>query len=64
MIEICRDVLSKKGRYMNISAKARAASNSRWLENTENLECYSELFNLPYGHKDRVRLNQINGIIT
>ncbi len=63
MIEICRDVLSKKGRYMNLSAKARNAANSRWLENPENIDCYQELFNIPYGHKDRVRLNDINGII-
>lgn len=63
MIKVCRDVLSKKGRYMNLSSKARSAANTRWLENPENLDCYSELFTLPYGHKNRVRLNQINGII-
>jgi glycosyltransferase involved in cell wall biosynthesis len=57
------DVLSKKGRYMNISTKARRDANSRWLENDENIHCYTELFNHPYGHKERKRLNAINGII-
>lgn len=57
------DVLSKKGRYMNISAKARGDANDRWLENDANIHCYTELFNHPYGHKERKRLNTINGII-
>ena len=63
MIAQIDDVLSKKGRYMNISAKARREANSRWLENDDNIHCYTELFNHPYGHKERKRLNAINGII-
>lgn len=63
MIAQIDDVLSKKGRYMNISAKARRDANSRWLENDDNINCYTELFNHPYGHKERRRLNAINGII-
>jgi len=62
MIEVINEVLSKKGRYMNLSAKARAAANSRWLENSENIGCYKELMTLPYGDKGRERLNFINGI--
>jgi glycosyltransferase involved in cell wall biosynthesis len=62
MIEIVDEVLAKKGRYMNLSAKARATANTRWLENAENLQCYTELFTKPYGDKERVRLNEINGI--
>lgn len=62
MIEVIKDVLSKKGRYMNLSAKARAAANTRWLENPENLQCYTELFMNPHGDKNRVRLNEINSI--
>jgi glycosyltransferase involved in cell wall biosynthesis len=62
MIEVVREVLSKKGRYMNLSAKARAAANTRWLENPENLQCYRELFLEPWGSKERPRLNEINGI--
>lgn len=62
MISVIKDVLSKKGRYMNISAAARKEANSRWLENPENLGCYQELFNHSYGSPQRVRLNKINGI--
>jgi hypothetical protein len=63
MISIIDDVLSKKGRYMNISAKARNDANKRWLENDENISCYSELFSHPYGDPMRKTLNSINGII-
>jgi hypothetical protein len=63
MIETIQDVLSKKGRYMNLSAKARATANGRWLENPENLQCYKELMTIPYASKERTRLNEINGIV-
>lgn len=63
MIEVIDDVLSKKGRYMNICNKARAEANKSWLENDENIACYQELFGHPYGHTERKRLNAINGII-
>jgi glycosyltransferase involved in cell wall biosynthesis len=62
MIEIIDDVLSKKGRYMNLSAKARAQANTRWLENPENFACYVELMTKPYGDSGRTRLNELNGI--
>lgn len=62
MIEVIDDVLSKKGRYMNICNKARAEANKSWLENAENIACYQELFGHPYGSPERKRLNAINGI--
>jgi len=62
MIQQIRDVLSKKGRYMNICAAARKNAESRWLENDENINCYKELFLHPYGSKERVLLNKINNI--
>jgi hypothetical protein len=62
MIAIIDDVLSKKGRYMNLSAKARKSADERWLENDDNINKYVELFTLPYGHPDRKLLNAINGI--
>ena len=62
MISVIDDVLSKKGRYMNISAKARNDANKRWLENGDNIECYAELFRHPYGDPNRKILNAINGI--
>ena len=63
MVEVVREVLSKKGRYMNLSAKARASANTRWLENEENLKCYVELFSHPWSSKERTRINEINKII-
>jgi hypothetical protein len=63
MIDIVDDVLSKKGRYMNISTKMRKMADSRWLEDEDNINKYVELHTLPYGHKDRKLLNAINGII-
>jgi hypothetical protein len=62
MISVIDDVLSKKGRYMNLSAKARKAADGRWLENEDNINKYVELFTLPFGHPDRKLLNPINGI--
>lgn len=62
MIEVIDDVLSKKGRYMNICNKARSEANKNWLENPENIACYQELFGHPFGHPERKRLNAINGI--
>lgn len=62
MIEVIDDVLSKKGRYMNICNKARSVANRSWLENPENIACYQELFGHPFGHPERKRLNAINGI--
>jgi len=62
MLTVIEDVLSKKGRYMNLSAKARASANSRWLENSQNIGCYKELMTLPYGDKNRELLNSINNI--
>ena len=62
MIEMIDDVLSKKGRYMNLSAKFRKMSEGRWLENEDNINKYVELFNYPYGHPERKLLNTINGI--
>ncbi|NBO99114.1 MAG: glycosyltransferase family 1 protein [Proteobacteria bacterium] len=62
MIGIVRDVLSRKGRYMNICAAARKNADSRWMENSSNLDCYYELFNYPFGAPERVNINRINGI--
>lgn len=60
MIEQLNDILSKKGRYMNLSAKGRAAANTRWLENPENIDCYTEVFTLPVGDPKRVNLSRFN----
>jgi len=60
MIKVVRDVLSKKGRYMNVCSAARKNADQRWLE--DNIETYYELFNHPYGSPERKILNKINGV--
>jgi len=62
MVAIVRDVLSKKGRYMNICASARKQADQRWLELPSNIGCYNELFTTPYGSPNRPLINKINGI--
>ena len=62
MLTMIDDVLSKKGRYMNLCAKGRKDADTRWLENQENIQCYYELFSHPYGDPKRTRLNRINGL--
>jgi len=62
MISQIEDILSKKGRYMNICQKARNDAEKMWLENDENIQLYFELFNYPYADSRRVLLNKLNGI--
>jgi hypothetical protein len=62
MIGLLEDILSKKGRYMNLSAKARQVASTRWLETDENIDKYVELYTLPYGDPGRKLLNSLNNI--
>lgn len=62
MIDQLDEILGKKGKYMNISSKFRKMAESRWLELDENIDKYSELYLLPYGHPDRKLLNKLNNI--
>lgn len=62
MIKVIRDVLSKKGRYMNLCAAAYKRAEARWME--DNIDCYEELFKYPYGSPERKKLNKINNITT
>lgn len=62
MIDQLDDILSKKGRYMNISAKFRKIADDRWLELDKNIDKYVELYTLPYGDPNRKLLNAINKI--
>ena len=62
MIDLIEDTLSKKGKYMNQSAKYRKLAESRWLENKDNLDKYFELYNYPYGDPNRKLINSINDL--
>jgi hypothetical protein len=62
MIDQLDDILGKKGKYMNHSARFRRIAESRWLELDENIDKYKELYSLPYAHPDRKLLNALNNI--
>jgi hypothetical protein len=62
MIERVEEALEKKGKYMNICAKARKVAESRWLESEDNINKYVELYSHPYGDPQRILLNKINNI--
>lgn len=62
MIDQLDDILAKKGKYMNISAKFRKAADLRWLELDENIDKYVQLYTLPYGDPRRTLINPINGL--
>lgn len=60
MIGQIEETLSKKGRYMNMCAKARKVAEERWLENDDNYMKYYELYNFPCGDSNRKLLNSLN----
>lgn len=60
MVDQLDTILSKKGKYMNISAKFRKIADDRWLEKDENIDKYYELYTLPYKDPNRKLLNKIN----
>jgi len=60
MIDCIDEAVSKKGKYMNISSKARRIAETRFLENEENISKYFELYNYPYKSIKRQYLNIVN----
>lgn len=62
MIDQIDHLMSDKTDYMKVVRKGRQYIDTRWLEHPDNMGKYTELYTLPYGHKDRVLLNHSNGI--
>lgn len=62
MVDQLDEILGKKGRYMNISAKHRKLVENRWLELDQNIDKYLELYTLPYGDPKRKLINSINNL--
>ena len=62
MVDQIDHVMKDKNTFMKIVRKGRMLADKRWLENPENIDKYTELYTLPYGHKDRELLNSLNGI--
>jgi glycosyltransferase involved in cell wall biosynthesis len=62
MVDQLDVILGKKGKYMNLSAKARKFADSRWLELDQNIDKYVELYTHPYGDPNRKLINKLNGL--
>lgn len=52
--------LRRAGHYKNSTYKRRRVAEERFLENENNLNCYMELFTLPYGDPRRVNIKRFN----
>lgn len=60
MIDQIKGILSDKTDYMKHCRKANMSVQSRWLENSNNLDKYVEMYSLPYGDPNRKLLNRQN----
>lgn len=60
MIQRIRETLNNSSKYKSEANKRYRVAEKRFLENDENLDCFIELFTLPYGHPDRKQLARYN----
>lgn len=60
MIDQLKDVVGKAGHYKNLGVKLRKIANNNWLDNSENIGCYVDLFKYEYGSSERKFLNRFN----
>lgn len=60
MIHCLDEELRRAGHYKNSSHKRRKVAENRFLEHEYNLNCYTELFFMPYGDPKRVNLKRYN----
>jgi len=59
MIDRIESCLRDEDTFMKISKESRAVAENRWLESSDNLDKYVELYNLPYKHADRKLINSL-----
>lgn len=57
MIDQIDRVMKDKDTYMKAIRRGRMVAETRWLENPDNLNKYTELYTTPYGSKERKLLN-------
>ena len=62
MLSRIAETLGNGPKYKSDAQKRYRVAEKRFLERDENLECFMELYNLPYGHPGRVNLNKFNTI--
>lgn len=60
MIDRIDETLRDVDKYKAICKKARQYADTRWLENENNIDCYMELYQTPFGSKDRKNIGRFN----
>ena len=60
MIACIEQELSRAGRYKNQAIQRRKVAENRFMEHDKNLDCYMELYTLPYRDPKRVNLARYN----
>lgn len=60
MVDLIDGVMKDKNTYMKAVRRGRLMADTRWLENPENHDKYTELYTKPYGDSGRVQLNKLN----
>lgn len=63
MIDQIKKTLRDTKEYKSHCKKARQYAETRWLENEENINCYLELYDTPYGDPARKNLSRFNKTI-
>jgi O-antigen biosynthesis protein len=62
MIDQIKAVTKDKNTYMKIGRQGHRIAQTRWLENPDNLNKYSELYKYAYGSPERLLINKQNNI--
>ena len=60
MIDQIDTTITDINRYRSVCKKARQYAETRWLETDDNINCYMELYQTPYGDANRKNLNRYN----
>lgn len=60
MIACIEQELSRAGRYKNQAIQRRKVAENRFMEHDKNLDCYMELYTLPYRDPKRINLARYN----
>lgn len=60
MIDQLKGVVGRAGHYKNLGTKLRKIANSNWLDNSENIGCFEDLFKYEYKSPQRKFLNRFN----
>lgn len=60
MLKHIDQIVHHPGKYKNLGIKLFKEAEKRWLDNSENIGCYEELYKYPYGSSERQLLKRFN----